>query len=81
MDQFFELTVFYKGEQLHFTTNLIGLGYGHQFQVKVNNQKIFFELDEENNYRAINYDSKKVNYKKIDLELLRLIAEALKSIT
>ncbi len=81
MDQFFELTVFYKGEQLHFTTNLIRLGYGHQFQVKVNNQKIFFEPDEENNYRAINYDSKKVNYKKIDLELLQLIAEALKSIT
>ncbi len=81
MDQFFELTVFYKGEQLDLTANLIRIGYGHQFQVKVNNQKIFFELDEENNYRAINYDPKKVNYKKIDLELLQLIAEALKCIS
>jgi hypothetical protein len=55
MDQFFQLPIFYNGEQLSFTANLIRVGYGYQFQLKVNEQKIFFEPDEEGNYRAINY--------------------------
>ncbi len=81
MDQFFQLPVFYKGEQLNFTVNLIRVGYGYHFQVRINEQKIFFEPDEEGNYRAINYNSDLGNSKNLDIELLRLIAEALKNIT
>ncbi len=81
MDQFFDLPVFYKGEELNFTANLIRVGYGYQFQVKINEQKIFFEPDEENNYRAINYDSIVADSKNVNIEQIKLIAEALKNIT
>jgi hypothetical protein len=77
MDQFFQLPLFYKGKQLNFKANLIRVGYGYQFQVKINEQNIFFEPDEEGMYRAINYNADFVDNKKIDIELLKMIAEAL----
>ncbi len=81
MDQFFQLPIFYKGEQLSFTANLIRVGYRYQFQVKINEQKIFFEPDEERNYRAINYNADLAGKQNVNIEQVKLIAEALKNPT
>ncbi len=72
MNEPFELPVTYKGEELHFPTRLQQLGYTHRIVVDVNGQQVFFEPDEERNYKAI-IEQEKLN-KQISVELLQAIA-------
>lgn len=53
MTEPFELPVTYKGEIHLLEAELQSWGYSHRIIVKVDDQSITFEPDEERNYRAI----------------------------
>jgi hypothetical protein len=77
MDEPFELPVTYKGKELSFTSRLLVLGYTHKFSVNVKGQEPFFKPDDNGDYRALIDPSKEDEYKKIDMELLKAIAQAI----
>ena len=79
MNEPFELPVTYKGKELLFPAQLLMLGYTHKFQVQVNGQEVLFEPDEERTYRAV-VDPEQVEESKIDVVLLKAIAEAIEEI-
>jgi hypothetical protein len=73
MEETFELSVEYKGEQLILKASLLVTGYTHKFNVEVDGQNIIFEPDEEKIYRAvINYEDIE-KHKNIDGELLKAV--------
>ena len=78
MDDGFDLPVTYNGNELLFPTRLQELGYTHRLVVDVYGQEVFFEPDEERNYRAI-IDPEKIN-KHLSVDLLKSIAEAIELI-
>ena len=80
MEESFQLPVLYKGEELLFDARLHIRGYTHKIQVEVNGQEIFFEPDEEKNYRAVFHNPDNEVNKKTDVELLKAIAETIESI-
>jgi hypothetical protein len=53
MDEPFELPVNYEGEEILFQARLLQFGYTHRFAVKIHGQDVYFEPDEERNYRAM----------------------------
>ncbi|MEI6948905.1 hypothetical protein V9K67_17085 [Paraflavisolibacter sp. H34] len=73
MNETVEIPVTYKGEELVFEARLVPTGYTVQIEVDVYGDKVRFEADEEQNYRAI-LDPEQIGHKKIDVELLRAIA-------
>lgn len=81
MKDFFELPVQFKGENLSFTSRLMQLGYTHKFLVEVEGQPVYFEPDEERNYRAIIETADIKTCKALNLELLKAVAHALEAIT
>ena len=80
MNEPFELPVTYKGEELNFPARLLQLGYTHRFMVELNGIEVAFEPDEERNYRALVDISLLERNKKLDIELLQVIANTLESI-
>ena len=77
MEDSFDIPITYKGESLLFAARLIQLGYVHKFQVDVNGQDVYFEQDDEGNYRAIIDYTKLSDTIKIDAELLKVIANGI----
>ena len=80
MEETFELPVAYEGKQFYFPSRLVPSGYVHRFDVSIEGADIWFEPDEERNYRAL-VDADKVNTLNIDTELLKAVAEALASLS
>ncbi|PSR54841.1 hypothetical protein AHMF7605_15685 [Adhaeribacter arboris] len=78
MEEYFEIPVTYKGEQLSFTSRLLLTGYTHKIEVEADGQLLLFEPDEDQNYRAL-VDEAQVKSFKIDLGLLKAIAEVIES--
>jgi hypothetical protein len=78
MNEPFDLPVTYKGEELLFPARLQQLGYTHRIAVDIYGQEVFFEPDEERNYRAIIQDE--MHNRQINFELLKAIAEAIEAI-
>lgn len=81
MKDFFDLPVLFKGETLSFTSRLMLQGYTHKFMVEVDGQPVYFEPDEERNYRAIIETADINTQKTLNLELLKAVAHALEAIT
>jgi len=80
MKETFDLPVQFKGELLMFSSRLLQQGYTHKFVVEVDGQPVYFEPDEERNYRAI-IETADVNlHRALNLELLKAVANALESI-
>jgi len=79
MEDEFEIPVTYKDEDLLFKAKLLKLGYFHKIHVEVNGCEVLFELDEEGKFRATFDTAKLVDSKKIDIELIKLIAETLEN--
>ena len=79
MTQDFDLPVSYRGEELLFPAVLQASRFSHQFLVDMYGAEIHFEPDEERNYRAM-IDPEALSGKKIDIELLQAIAEAIEAI-
>lgn len=78
MDDPFELPVMYRNQEIFFPAKLQQTGYSHRFCVEVYGQDVFFEPDEERNYRAL-IDPENVT-KEISVELLQAIAATIESL-
>ena len=77
MDNGLEVPVSYKNQELIFIAKFIQFGYSYKFEVDINGVIVFFEPDEEKNFRAIIGPSIDLAKHKIDKELVQLITEAL----
>lgn len=49
----FILTVNYKGSEMDYTAQLLLQGYTHKFKVLINDTEVYFEPDEEGQYRVV----------------------------
>lgn len=78
MSEHFLLSVMYKGREWQFESELRVFGYTHKISVNVDGTEFIFEPDEERNYRGVIPDADNQK-KKVDAELIRLIAEELES--
>jgi hypothetical protein len=78
MEDTFELPVLYKKQEIFFPAELQQTGYSHRFRVEVYGQDVFFEPDEERNYRAV-MDPEEIT-KDISVELLQAIANTIESL-
>jgi len=77
MDDDLEVSVTYKDQELIFNAKFIQFGYSYKFEVDVNGVIVFFEPEEERNFRAIIDPSIDHGNHKIDKDLIQLIAETL----
>lgn len=75
MDNNFEVPVTYRNQDLVFMAKFVQLGYSYKFEVDLNGILVFFEPDEERNFRAI-IDSDN-DGRMIDRELVELVMESL----
>ncbi len=78
MAEAFTLVIFYKGEQKNLDAELRVIGYTHKIAININDIEVLFEPDEERNYRAVLSDAD-MNKKRIDVDLIRLIAAELEA--
>lgn len=75
------LPVHFNGADLEFPAKLLTSGYTVKLEVDVNGTTVLFEPDEERNWRAlISFEDLQAN-KKLDGELLKVIAEKIEEIT
>ena len=79
-DNSIEIPVTYKGEDLSFPAELLMSGYTHKIQVEVDGQIIMFEPDEERNYRVVLNAGQLEKETKLDVGLLKAIAEVIESV-
>ena len=77
MDDDLEVPVSYKNQELIFYAKFFQFGYSYKFEVDVNGVLIFFEPDEERNFRAMVDPANDHGNYNIDKELIQLIAETL----
>ena len=77
MDETFDIPVTYKNSELTFHAKLLHLGYVYKFSVDVNGTEVFFEKDDEGNFRALVDTSNLDAGVKIDRGLLEAIAKSL----
>lgn len=79
MDNTFELDVDFNGETYEFEGNLIISGYLHKIELDVQGTKVYFEPDEERNYRAL-MSMEDLNKSELSIGLLKAIANRLDSL-
>ena len=80
MEEPFLLDVNYLGEQLDFEGQLHITGYQHKIEINVNDVAVFFEPDEERNYRALISMEQMAGHKHLNPGLLKAIAKRLDSL-
>ena len=80
MEESFILDVNYLGEQLDFEGQLHLSGYQHKIEIIVNDISVFFEPDEERNYRALVSMEQMAGNKYLNPGLLMAIAQRLDSL-
>jgi hypothetical protein len=80
MNESFDIPVSFKGETLFFSSRLLQCGYTHKFVVDVYGQPVYFEPDEERNYRAIIETADINTNKELNFELLKAVAHAIEAI-
>ncbi|RZK14383.1 MAG: hypothetical protein EOO43_16425 [Flavobacterium sp.] len=73
MEEGFKLPVLYKGQEREFEATLISTGYTHKFHVDIDGVGVYFEPDEERNYRAIIDENALAKQLKLDVELIGLV--------
>lgn len=76
----FELPVTFNGKDLAFQGKFLDYGYSSKIEMDIEGTKVLFEPDEERNWRAlISFEDLQAN-KKLNMDLLKVIAEALDEI-
>jgi hypothetical protein len=79
MDEF-ELALHFKGKDMLLPVKLMNYGSSYKLEVEIEGTRVLFEPDEERNWRAlISYEDVQAN-KKLDKDLLELIAAELETI-
>ena len=74
----FSLSVVYKGQQREYPAHLVHQGYSYKIVVYIDDLEVYFEPDEERNFRIIatpGQDEKKLE--KLDRQLLTALNEQL----
>ncbi|MEO5562489.1 MAG: hypothetical protein ABIR18_03620 [Chitinophagaceae bacterium] len=80
MDEGFDIPVLYNNQRMNFPAQLLAYGYSYKIEVDIEGTKVFFEPDEERNWRAsLGYEDTEGN-KKINKELLKAIADSIEEI-
>ena len=79
MTEPFEITVFYKDENISLHARWEPYGYTHRFIVSISGRDVVFEPDEERNYRAL-VDAGYITGKEPHIALLKAIAETIEEI-
>ena len=79
MSESFELPVQYKGKELLLPAQLHQFGYGYKIEVEVNGSSVFFERDDERNWRALIETDVHLN-ERIESKLLEAIAASLEGL-
>lgn len=74
----YEIPVQYRGEEILVPAQLVVTGYTHKFRIEVGGHEIFFEPDEERNYRAM-LDPAHSDSAKIDIAFLQAIAAGIEA--
>lgn len=72
MEEGFKLPVVYKGQEREFEATLITTGYTHRFHVDIDGVGLYFEPDEERNYRAILDEKAIAEQLRPNVDLVRL---------
>ena len=80
MENTFDIPVMYNNAEHLFKAQLHKIGYTYKFEVEVEDTNIFFEPDEEMNYRALVDPEKLNNHKEIKPALLQAIAETIEQL-
>lgn len=80
MEETFIIDVHYLEEELEFEGQLHITGYQHKIEIDVDGVPVFFEPDEERNYRALVSMEQMSTHKKLNPELLQAIAQRLDSL-
>jgi hypothetical protein len=80
LDNQFDLPLQYKGSEHLLPAALITYGYSYKIEVNVFGHIIYFEPDEERNFRAILSEENNEGIDKIDKALFALIAVALEEL-
>ena len=77
----FELPVIFNNKEFVFPGKFLDYGYSSKIEIDIEGTKVLFEPDEERNWRAlISFEDHQAN-KKLNLELLKAIAEAVDAVT
>lgn len=80
MDEDFELPFIFQGKEMSYPARLLQFGYLPRIEVDVDELKVLFEKDDEQNWRAlISYEDMQAN-KKVSVELLKAIAEGIENV-
>lgn len=81
MTDSFILTVQYKADDRDFTAYLLLHGFSHKIKVLINETEVFFEPDEEGQYRAVKMPwQEQKDLEKIDKQLLSLIQQKIQDV-
>ena len=80
MDDQLVLPVTYRGEELEFEVRVYQFGYVHRVEVLIGDIPVQFELDDEQNYRALVNLEQMEQSKNLNIGLLQAIAGQLESI-
>lgn len=80
----FKIPVLYNNQRLNFPAQLVRYAYSYKIEVDVEGTKIYFEPDEERNWRAlVGYEEIEVNRslnRNLNQELLKAIATSIEEI-
>jgi hypothetical protein len=81
MDDLLMLPLTYQGREMEFEVRVYQLGYIHRVEVWVEDIAVQFELDDEQNYRAlVSPEQMEQSRKKLSAGLLQAIAQQLESL-
>ena len=76
----FKIPVLYNNQRLNFPAQLVRYAYSYKIEVDVEGTLIYFEPDEERNWRAlVGYEEIEVN-RRLSRELLKAIATSIEEI-
>lgn len=81
MDDEFMLPVTFNGKEMEFPARLLNYGYSSKLEVDINGSKVFFEPDEERNWRAVISYEDVMSNKKINKELLEVVISVINEVT
>ena len=79
MGKSFELPVMYKDKEILLPAQLVQYGYSYKIEVEVNEISLFFERDEERNWRAVT-DTETAQNKMIDKNMIAAIGASLEQL-
>ena len=77
MPEAFELPVVVDGKEILFPAELFATGFSYKIKVMVNGIGVFFEPDEEKNYRATIDHADRDKAEQLNKSLLQAISETL----